>query len=142
MIANEAIERGAKLRACKTCGQSTPSPRARYCDKCRPSKHKSRSVVVMGKRFASSKEAKRYGELLGLEEAGQIARLRVQPRFPIEINGHHVCAYVADFSYFDSNGKFVVEDVKSRWTAKMPVYRLKLKLMRAVNHIVVTEVIR
>ena len=132
---------GEAPRLCKVCGQQTPSLRARYCDKCRPSKHKNRSTVVFGKRFASSKEAKRYGELLGLAEAGKIARLKVQPRFPISINGYLVCTYIADFSYISDAGVFIVEDVKSKWTAKMPVYRIKLKLMRAVNHIVVTEVI-
>lgn len=127
---------------CITCGRPTPSKRAKYCDVCRPSKHKSRSTVVFGKKFASAKEAKRYGELLGLAEAGRITGLKVQPRYPIAVNGHHICAYVADFCYCENGDQPVVEDVKSKWTAKMPVYRLKVKLMRAVHGIVVREVIR
>ena len=134
--------REAKRLDCKVCGQPTSSVHAKYCDACRPSKHKNRSVVVFGKRFASGKEAKRYGELLGQVEAGTIAGLKIQPRFPISINGHLVCTYIADFSYVDACGNFVVEDVKSKWTAKMPVYRIKLKLMQAVNHVAITEVIR
>ena len=127
-------------KACKKCGAECPTARARYCDKCRPSKHKNRSVVVYGKRFASSKEAKRYGELLGLTESGGITRLVVQPRYPISINGHLICTYVADFSYITSAGMSVIEDVKSKWTAKMPLYRIKKKLMLAVNKIDVQEV--
>lgn len=127
---------------CKVCGVLCSTPRAKYCDACRPSKHKNRSAIVFGKRFASGKEAKRYGELLGLSEVGRIARLRVQPRYPIAVNGKHVCTYIADFEYFDSSGKRIIEDVKSSWTAKMPVYRLKIKLMEAANNIKVSELIR
>ena len=97
---------------------------------------------MFGKRFASGKEAKRYGELLGLSEAGVIARLEIQPRYPISVNGKHVCTYIADFAYVDAGGKIIVEDVKSRWTAKMPMYRLKLKLMEAANGIKIVELIR
>lgn len=129
-------------KECKVCGQSCPTPRAKYCDRCRPSKHKNKSVVVYGKRFASGKEAARYGELLGMAEAGKITRLRIQPRFPISVNGYLICAYIADFSYLDEDGMFVVEDVKSKWSAKMPVYRLKVKMMQAINRIKVREVIR
>ena len=130
------------VKNCKACGALCPTSRAKYCDACRPSKYKNRGVTVLGKRFASGKEAKRYGELLGLSEAGGIARLNLQPRFPISVNGKYICAYIADFSYIGADGKLVVEDVKSRWTAKMPVYRLKLKLMEAANGIKVAEIIR
>lgn len=137
-----AKAREKKLLSCKACGQPTFSVRAKYCDGCRPSKHGNRSVVVFGKRFASHKEAVRYGELRGQADAGEIARLNLQPRFPISIDGRLICTYIADFSYIDAHGNLVVEDVKSQWTAKMPVYRIKLKLMLAVNHIAITEVIR
>ena len=129
---------------CKTCGRETPSNRARYCDTCRPSKHRCRAVTVFGQRFASAREAKRYGELLGLVEAGRITGLTVQPRYLIIVNGHRICTYIADFSYveYDTGGQRVVEDVKSTWTAKMPVYRIKVKLMLAVHGIVVKEVLQ
>ena len=133
---------GKVFSICKVCGALCPTLRAKYCDACRPSKHKNRSVVVFGKRFQSGKEAKRYGELLGMVESGGIAGLKVQPRFPIAVNGKHICVYIGDFSYVDADGKFVVEDVKSKWTAKMPVYRLKLKLMEAANNIKVMELIQ
>lgn len=129
-------------KACKKCGAECPTARARYCDRCRPSKHRARSVVVFGKRFSSSKEAGRYGELLGLLEAGRITRLACQPRYPITINGHLVCSYVADFSYISEDGKEVIEDVKSTWTAKMPLYRLKKKLFEAATGKRIIEVLR
>jgi len=128
------------VKNCKVCSMPTPSSRARYCDVCRPAKHKARSTGAFGKRFASGKEAMRYGELLGLAEAGKITRLNLQPRFPISVNGQLVCTYVADFSYVNKTSEFIVEDVKSKWTAKLPVYRLKIKLMKAVNRITVSEV--
>lgn len=99
-------------------------------------------MVVFGKRFSSSKEAGRYGELLGLLEAGRITRLACQPRYPITINGHLVCSYVADFSYISEDGKEVIEDVKSTWTAKMPLYRLKKKLFEAATGKRIIEVLR
>src|SRR5262245_60447535 len=63
-------------------------------------------VEVDGIKFASRKEARRYGELRVLERAGEISALRCQPRYPIVINGTAVkypsgraLEYVGDFSY-------------------------------------------
>ena len=126
---------------CKKCGLPTPSPRARYCDRCRPSKYKSRGCVVGGKHFHSKKESLRYAQLSGMEEAGLITRLRCQPRFPLTVDGDLICVYVGDFSYIDQRGVVVVEDVKSKYTAKLPEYRMKKKLMKAINKIDIVEII-
>jgi len=129
------------LRNCKACGDPTPSGRAKWCDACRPrSKYGSSRVNVSGKKFSSRKEAERFVELARMAEAGTITCLRLQPRYPILIDGELICVYVADFSYVDCFSKTIVEDVKSRFTAKNPVYRIKKKLMKAVNKIGIVEV--
>jgi len=107
------------------------------------SKYRNRKTIVEGREFASKAEATRYGELRVLERAGVIESLEMQPKFPLEVNGSHVCTYIADFRYRDKEtGEMVVEDVKSRHTRKLPVYRIKKKLMHACCGIEITEVVR
>lgn len=88
--------------------------------------------------FDSKKEARRYEDLLTLERAGKIAGLARQVPFACVVNGIHVCDYVADFTYVDGARK-VVEDVKSDATRKLPVYRLKRKLVLACHGIQISE---
>ena len=104
----------------------------------KPRKYRNEPTEVDGHKFDSQAEARRYKDLKRLQEAGEISQLRLQPRYPIVVNGIPVCVYVADFSYIGSTG-VVVEDVKGMRTA---VYRLKAKLMRAVHGITVVEVTR
>jgi len=89
-----------------------------------------------GKRFDSKKECERYKEL----KQKKVADLKCQVKFPIEINKVKVCSYIADFTYIDHKGNMVVEDVKSEVTRKLPVYRLKKKLMKAVYGVEIKEV--
>lgn len=102
-------------------------------------KYRAIPTVVDGVRFASKKEANRYFELKVLHRVGEITDLSVQPKFPLVVNGTKVCTYVADFSYRDKAGRLVVEDVKSKPTMT-PAYRLKAKLLLAVEGITVREV--
>lgn len=95
-------------------------------------------TVVDGERFDSKKEAERWCVLKLLERAGHIANLRRQVRFPMEVNGQFICAYVADFTY--DRGGLVVEDVKSPATRNEPTYRLKKKLLKALHGLDVAEV--
>jgi Protein of unknown function (DUF1064) len=88
-----------------------------------------------GKTFASKREARRYGELLLRERAGEIVGLATQVPFDLLVNGIKVCRYVADFVYFEGE-RYVVEDSKGCKTA---VYRLKRKLMLAVHGIEIRE---
>jgi hypothetical protein len=90
---------------------------------------------IDGIRFDSKSEAIRYQELKLLERAGEISNLELQPKYSIDINGKHICNYVADFRYLD-RGVLVVEDVKGM---KTPVYRLKKKMVEAAYGIVITE---
>lgn len=89
-----------------------------------------------GKKFDSKKECERYKEL----KAQKVGSLECQVKFPIQINGVKICSYIADFTYIDERGEKIVEDVKSEMTRKLPVYRLKKKLMKAVYGIEIKEV--
>ena len=107
----------------------------------RASKYKSIKVTVDGIVFDSKREAKRYGALKIMEKAGLITELETQPVYRLEVNGKLVCKYIADFRYFDkAKQTFVTEDVKSAFTAKLPVYRIKNKLMKAIHNIDIQEI--
>lgn len=90
--------------------------------------------------FDSKKEARRWDELQLLLKAGAISHLERQVRIPCHVNGKLVCTYIADFRYIDKGkrgslgqiGMTVVEDCKSAYTAKLPVYRIKKKLVEAL----------
>ena len=105
------------------------------------SKYHSKPVVVDNIRFDSLSEAHRYAELKLAERSGEIVSLRVHPKFPIVVNGMKVCAYVGDFAYI-RDGVEVLEDVKSSVTLRLPVYRLKKKLMKACHGIDIVEVMK
>lgn len=89
--------------------------------------------------FDSKKEKKRYEELQLMQYAGEIRDLRRQVKFTLTPKMHgkyrneRESNYVADFTYYkinkDGADEFVVEDVKSDYTRKLPLYRLKRKLM-------------
>ena len=86
----------------------------------------------MGMKFDSRWEAERYGQLCKLQEAGEISGLDRQVRFNIVINEQKICAYIADYTYYDTENKFIVEDAKG---VETDIFRLKKKLMKAVNGI-------
>src|SRR5574343_173201 len=102
-------------------------------------KYRNTKTVIDGVTFDSKKESARYSDLKLMHRAGGITDLTLQPKFDIVINGQKVCSYIADFSYVE-NGVTVVEDVKSEMTRKLPTYRLKKKLMKAVHSIEVREI--
>ena len=94
------------------------------------SKYGNRKVKLDGYTFDSKAEARRYGELKMLYQAGEIHKLQVHPRYklldPFEVKGvkYRGIVYEADFSYTE-NGVQVVEDVKGM---KTQVFRIKEKL--------------
>ena len=112
----------------------------------RPSKYRAIAVHVDGIRFASKREAHRYGELRMLQQAGKIHDLELQPVFPLVTvcattgEVHQVAVYKADFSYQDSTGRRVIEDVKSDGTRTNPLYRLKRKMTELAYAIEIVEV--
>lgn len=95
-------------------------------------KYKNKKVSVNGKVFDSKKEAKRYLELIQLEQAGLIKDLETQKKFLLldgfKKNGktYKQINYYADFVYTDTRtGKTIVEDVKG---FKTEIYKIKKKL--------------
>lgn len=117
--------------------------RGKYVVPEKKSKYKAVRCEVDGIKFDSKKEAKRYGELKMMEKAGLISDLKFQPVYELRVNGVKVCKYIGDFEYNEYvNGLplLKVEDVKSEHTRKLPVYRLKKRLMKACLNIDITEV--
>jgi len=104
-----------------------------------PSKYRSVKTTVKGITFDSKKEAYYYLALLQKQERGEIANLLLQRKFDILVNNIKICSYIADFTYTSALGEHVV-DVKSEVTKKLPVYRLKKKLMEAIYGIKIEEV--
>ena len=105
------------------------------------SKYLNKKTIIDGIKFDSLKEAKHYQELKLLERSGEISLLRLQhPLIIIEKSKWgRAIKYVADFTYIQ-NGQFVVEDVKSPYTRKNPVYRLKKRLVAEKYDIEIKEV--
>ena len=91
--------------------------------------------------YDSRKEHKRAIELKLLEKAGIISDLQEQVKFTLlqsfkDNQGNHEreIAYIADFVYYDNEKKTkVVEDVKSAFTKKLPVYVIKRKMFKKFN---------
>ena len=102
-------------------------------------KFNAQSVNVDGHRFASKKEADRYCTLRTMQQQKMIRGLTLQPRYKLIVNGMMVASYVADFRYWLTDNRVVVEDVKSPAT-RTRLYLLKRKLMQAVHGIVIEEV--
>lgn len=103
------------------------------------SKYNNVKKEVDGKKFDSTKESKRYLELKSMVERGEISELHEQVKFTFAHNGVKICSYIADFTY-NKDGKEVVEDVKSEMTKKLPVYKMKKKMMVAFFGIEINEV--
>lgn len=98
----------------------------------RGNKYKAVKVTVDGHVFDSKTEATRFQHLRLLERAGEIRALVAHPKYPLVVEGEHICSYEGDSSYFDVKlGKHVVEDVKSKPT-KTDAYKIKRKLFMAL----------
>lgn len=104
--------------------------------------------------FDSSKERDRFIVLSNRLDCGVISNLQTQVPFTIIPRLEHtelvvlktktksksVCdfketKYIADFTYYDSDGNFIVEDVKGSKATITPEFKLKQKLMLHVHNI-------
>lgn len=103
------------------------------------SKYGAKKIELDGRVFHSKKEATRYAELQLMQKANRIADLACQAEFRLTVNNQLICKYYADFIY-KQDGELVVEDVKSEPTRKLPAYRIKNKLMKAIYGIEIKEV--
>jgi hypothetical protein len=102
------------------------------------SKFKNIRVEVDGIKFHSKAESRRYLQLKALQQASVLSGLELQPRFPLAVNGIHICTYVADFRYQDvATGQTIIEDVKG---ARTTDYKHKSKLLLAVHGIQIREI--
>jgi hypothetical protein len=121
----------------------------------RKSKYHSQKVEIDGILFDSKREANRYRVLKEKAEMGQITSLERQVKFiliPVQkepdrlgprggmIKGkvlERECSYVADFTYYDQEGNYIVEDSKGFRT---PEYIIKRKMMLYLKGIRITEI--
>ena len=113
------------------------------------SKFYNQKTKVKGRVFDSRKEARRYQELLILQQAGEIRDLECQVPFPLipaqkykdpatgRWKTERGTKYVADFVYTTRGGERVVEDVKGVRTKE---YIIKRKLMLWLDGIHIVEV--
>lgn len=104
-------------------------------------KFRNSPVEFDGKTFQSTKERDRYITLRMLLVSGLIKDLECQVEFILETEDKKVCSYFADFTYrVVKSRELRVEDVKSKATRRLAVYRLKKKLMLACYGITIKEV--
>lgn len=103
-------------------------------------KYRNKKTVVDGFKFDSKKEANRYLIYKDEKERKRILDFKMQVKYKFIINGQLVCSYVSDFVITHLDGRTEVIDVKSEMTRKLPVYRIKKKLMKAIYNIEVKEV--
>ncbi|MBR2825814.1 MAG: DUF1064 domain-containing protein [Solobacterium sp.] len=117
-------------------------------------KYKNKKVSINGIIFDSQKEASHYWDLWVRQENGEIRDLmpntetkkkKVFELIPPQNGGKRnelAVKYIPDFYYYDNIKKeWVVEDVKSKMTRKLPDYVIKRKLMKWVHNIEVDEII-
>ena len=107
-------------------------------EKPKKSKYGAVKTEVDGIMFDSKREASRYQELRLLEQAGEIANLRLQVPYILFPKNEHGRAlkYIADFVYKDDTGALVVEDAKGHST---DVYKIKRRLMAELKGIEIKE---
>lgn len=132
----------------KVAQNGTESLETAFEDKGTGAKNKygNKKCEINGIKFDSKKELHRYLQLKGMQESGLISELKLQHHFTLveafkTVSGELVrrMEYIADFTYKDADGVFVIEDVKSEATRKDKAYCLKKKLMAQSGHLI-TEV--
>ncbi|MGY5391987.1 DUF1064 domain-containing protein [Acinetobacter sp. NigerLNRRAM0016] len=114
----------------------------------RDPKYQNKKTELMGKKFDSIKEAKRYKLLWLMRQEGEIHSLECQVKFVLaesvkfanEDRAKPALRYFADFTYTTKEGLFIVEDVKSVQTRSLAEYRIKKHLMKSVHGIEISEV--
>lgn len=117
-------------------------------------KYKNKKVSINGIIFDSQKEASHYWELWVRLENGEIRDLKPDvetkkkkvfeliPPQKGELRNEKAVKYIPDFYYYDNvKKKWIVEDVKSEMTRKLPDYVIKRKLMKWIHNIEVDEII-
>lgn len=104
----------------------------------KPRKFNNRPTIVDGIKFASQREANRYGHLKLLQGAGVIEDLKCHPVYVLTTGGVKIGKVIPDFQY-RRDGVLVCEDVKSRPTITT-IFKWKAKHLFA-EHGVKIEVV-
>jgi len=100
-------------------------------------KYRNTKLIVDGEKFDSKGEADRYFTLRYMLRAGWITDLRRQQPFELlpsvkydgESKAKCACKYIADFTYYDRDGNFIVEDFKGFVT---DLFSLKRHMMKSL----------
>ncbi len=111
-------------------------------------KFNAQKIELDGMTFDSKKEHKRYIELKAMQQRGEIFSLEHHTKFELapktklegEKRAKPALRYFADFTYYNTQGEYIVEDVKSAATRKLASDRTKKHLMSTVHGISITEV--
>jgi hypothetical protein len=103
-------------------------------------KYKNIKTVINGINFDSKKEANYYGILKIKQKANLIDSFQMQVKYDLKVNGIKIGFYKADFVTFRGGVVLEVIDVKSEMTKKLPVYRLKKKLIKAIYGFDIVEI--
>ncbi len=101
-------------------------------EKVAANKFRNEPKTVDGIRFASKLEANRYLQLKMMKAGGLITDFVTQKTYYLEVNGMHICRYIADFEINWADGRVTVEDTKG---VETPEFKLKKKLMLAIHGI-------
>ena len=98
-------------------------------------KYRNIPIIANGIKFDSKAEHKRFTELELLQKAGKIFNLEMQKDFELQPSfmdnqgeKRRSIKYIADFVYKE-NGIIIVEDLKSKITAKDSTYKIKKKML-------------
>lgn len=98
-------------------------------------KYRNIPITVNGIKFDSKAEYKRFVELESLQKAGKISNLQMQKDFELQPSfqdnqgeKRRSIKYIADFVYKE-NEAIIVEDLKSKITAKDSTYKIKKKML-------------
>lgn len=97
---------------------------------------RTKALCAQGHVHDSKAEAKRCNELHCALLVGEISDLEIQKPFLLiparkyrDTDNERKVDYVCDFAY-TQDGRHIVEDIKSDWTKKDPVYILKRKMFK------------
>ena len=91
-------------------------------------KYGARKTEYAGRMYDSAAEARHAAELDIEHKAGRNIGWTPQVAKRIEVNGIFICKMILDFEVKLALGRFRYDEVKG---VKTPVYRLKLKLLKA-----------
>ena len=103
-------------------------------------KYKNVKTFLNGITFDSKKEAGYYGILRLKEKAKLIDRFEMQVKYDLIVNGVKIGFYKADFVTYKDGQVLEVIDVKSEMTKKLPVYRIKKKMIKAIYNFDIVEI--